>query len=1129
MKKKLKSYFPPSGKYLKLFKVLKLCLIFSIVFSLNVNAAVKLQNLKLDVSYKNESLQNIIYDLEKKINLVCFYNVKDVSQVTNITMKLRNVSVKEIFNRALKGTKLVYTITNNAIVIKKGQVPDKADKKEEAKGIVKDTEGNILPGVSVVIKGTNIGVSTDAKGRFAITIPEEIKKPVLIFSFIGLKNKEVAVSFQKEMKVVLSEKKEKLEEVIVNGFKSVKKSHYTGNATVVSKKELLKTNPRSVMEALQVFDPSFRIRENSNWGSDPNALPEFNIRGESSMGSAKGVDVEIMKQTQRVGLENNPNLPIFILDGFEVSIQKIYDMDMNRIENITILKDAAATSLYGSRAANGVVMVTTVAPQPGKLRLNYNVNMSAQLPDLSDYNLAKGMEKFDAEVFAGVYEPANEGMIIDALLKYYGKYNMVKKGYDTDWMYQPLQNAFNHKHSVFIEGGSDNIRYGFDVTYDKNRGVMKGSFRDRKGVGFTFDYKYKGLRIKNKVSYLNTQSEDSPYGNFNEYANMCPYYPIHDENGEIIKDYDTQYFKSGPSPLAKTLLENFYGRTNYNNITNNLSLYYDFSPALRFTTQLSIQKIDSKVSSFIDPSDIRFEGKHFREKGQLDENYKEQVYLNYKSLLTFKKGFGGNFINIVTGVQVNTRKQSSNKMRYKGFQTGHLHEPQHAAMQPTKTDHYEDEQRLVGFIGSFNYSYKDTYLLDGSFRMDGSSRFGTEKRFAPFWSIGAGINMHKLGPFKDLVAISRLKIRGSYGSLGKVNFPAHNAISTYVFDNNIWYKTGGQSYLLALGNDELKWETTNTMDCGIDLGLFNGKINIKASYYTKETVDLITDFYLRHSSGFNSYKINSGAIENTGYELSLNARVLRTENLIANIFGNLASNKNKITELSEAVEEYNKQLNEVYYSTAEEYQVLVTRPLQKYYVGASTSAIYAVRSVGIDPSNGMEKFIKKNGMSTYTYCVDDQVVVGDKLPDLQGSFGFNVGYKGFFANASFIYSYGSQIYNQTIRSKIEDVDILNNNVDKRVLTDRWKKPGDIVPYLDIKAGRDSRPTSRFVQDNNYIAFNSLSVGYDFQTKLIKKWGLSKLGLKLNLNDLARWSTVKQERGIYYPYARNYSLNLNLSF
>ena len=305
-------------------------------------------------------------------------------------------------------------------------------------------------------------------------------------------------------------------------------------------------------------------------------------------------------------------------------------------------------------------------------------------------------------------------------------------------------------------------------------------------------------------------------------------------------------------------------------------------------------------------------------------------------------------------------------------------------------------------------------------------------------------------------------------------------------------------------------------------------VYLSFAYYNKKTNNLIDQLHIRHSSGFDTYSINAGGIRNEGIELNLNATVFRDEDWMVTLNGNLAHNKNTMTELGEEAQLYNESiLSEWENAQNSEYREVLSAPVIQYYEGASKSAIYAVRSAGIDPANGRERFIKKNGMSTYTWDANDQVVVGDNNPDAQGSFGFNVAWKGFYLNTTFLYQWGGQAYNETLVQKVENVDISNSNVDRRVLTERWRKPGDRTPFYALDANTATQVTSRFVQDNNYVNFSGLSLGYDFSTSLISKWRLRTLGIRFNMNDICRWSTIKEERGLSYPFSRNFSFTVSI--
>lgn len=1003
-------------------------------------------------------------------------------------------------------------------------------------GKVLDEGRGPLPGAAIRIRGTKGGTSAKVDGSFTLPIPAGLKDIVLEVSYVGMENRTVKYTGQKTLVIILKEEKSELSEVVVTGYQRLKKNSFTGNATIVTKDQLLKTNNKNAIAALQTFEPSFRITEAKTWGSDPNRMPDFTIRGESSLSTSRGIEAENARRNQRTGLKDNPNLPIFILDGFEVSAQKIYDMDMNRIESMTILKDAAATALYGSRAANGVVVVTTIPPQAGKIRVTYNLTGGFELPDLSDYNLANAEEMLEIEKLSGKYTADSPRMQLEKDIEWNTLVNEVRRGVRTDWLAQPLRNAFNQTHSVNVSGGVESIRYGLDLTYNTHNGAMKGSYRDNYGVALTLDYRLNNrLQIMNQVSFNQTKSEDSPFGTFDAYAKFKPYWTPYDNDHNLVKKVD----KHTNPMYSERFLGSYSGRGTLQDITNNLSANLYFTESFYFKGQFSISQNRSYTEGFTDPKDPRYSRESdSTKKGYLSTNYSSSLNWNVNAMLYYNKKFGDHFINTTFGTNIQETNNQSLYASYTGFQLSNLSSPAYAAVQvEAKTPQTKSQTRLLGLLGALNYSYQDIYNADASFRFDGSSRFGQDNRFAPFWSVGLGINIHKYDFMKSNPYISLLRVRGTYGQVGNVNFPPYAAISTYR-TAAYWYAGIPANTLMALGNPSMTWEKTNTLDVGFSLGLLKDRLTIEANYYRKETRDQISQLNIRTSSGFKTYHTNAGSILNTGYELRLSSVPYQDRNWRVAINATMAANKNTVTALGQEAEQYNKNIQdfhnkkftpntEGYEEAKADYDKLLYIPLTQYYVGASTTAIYAVKSLGIDPSSGRELFLKRDGTPTYNWDAADQIVVGDTSPKAKGAFSINVGWKRFYINANFLYEFGGQQYNETLLNKVEQADIIGGNVDRRILLDRWKKPGDVVPFYDIALNIRTQPTSRYVQNSNFIAFSGFSAGYDFDTRVANKLRLTSLGIRFNANEIARWSTIRQERGTSYPYARNYSFTLTL--
>ncbi|WP_082667098.1 SusC/RagA family TonB-linked outer membrane protein [Gabonibacter massiliensis] len=1144
MKKNGIGVFDENQRLLKMRFIFKRCvlLLFMSVFFLQVNAGQ--QVVKLTMNMKDATIDEIITNMSKETSYRFLYQVEEVLKYGKRDLNVKNAALEEVLNQLLKGTSLSYEIQNDVVIITPVKEEKKEDKKRVIKGKVIDIQKVPLPGVTVVIKGTTLGVSTDLDGKFTIEIPKQ-DTTILVFTFIGMEKVEHRLSKdpkddEKELVITMKEEVKEVDEVVVTGYANIKKESFTGSSVSIKREELLKVSKTNVIKALSTFDPSFRIQQSNQWGSDPNAVPEMYIRGRSGIG-VKDLDKDALSKSS---LKNNPNLPVFIMDGFEVSVQKVYDMDPMRIENVQILKDASATAMYGSRAANGVVVITTVAPKPGEVVISYSLTGEVSMPDLTDYNLANAAEKLEIEMKSGLFDPniAFQGTWMQAMNAYNERLVRVKEGVTTDWLALPLRNAFKHKHTLSVEGGNKDLRYGLDVSYKNDNGVMKDSYRDNLDLGFHVDYRIGNwLQVVNYIEYTYTDAQDSPYGDFSDYAHLQPYDRPYDKQGNLIQKLEfskkrdnTNYGKN--NPLYEALLNNFQYDKSDTFIERLMAQVY-ITDYFHLKGQFAITKFMSKNERFIDPKSSKITSTEYM--GDLYITKGDETKWDAQIGAYFTKVFGNaHALNASLVMNATNTKTESTSSHYRGFPSGEYHSPNFAAEVYNKPSKSENLTRLVGFLLLANYTWNDIYLADLSVRFDGSSEFGLDQKWAPFWSGGLGINVHNYSFLKNNEVITRLKLRGSYGQTGKTNFAPYNAKTIYkTFDR--WYISGFGVGLRALGNKDLKWETTNKMNIGTDLGFWGDRIVLNFDYYHDKTVDLITDVTLPGSSGFPSYKSNLGETLNEGFDIRAQFDIIKSKDWYLNIWGNLTHNKNKILKVSDALKQYNSQVDD-YYADAEVSQQLVpwwdktmeeyAKPLMKYEEGASLTSIYGVRSLGIDPTTGKELYLYRNGQVSGKWKSSQQVVLGDTEPDASGSFGVNATYKGVSLFVSFAYDWGKQIYNETLVNSVENADIENSNVDKRVLTQRWEKPGDIAPLKDIK-NRDAvtLPTSRFVQDENVLSLSTLTLGYDFNQDLLRKIYLRTLNIEFQMNDIFRLSSVKQERGTSYPFARSINFTLRATF
>lgn len=1142
----------------KLTKAMKITAFIMLVGCLHVSAGSSSQT--VTISGKDIPLSRVFTIIKKQTGYAVFGKANLLRQTAAVSISVSNMPLMAFLDSVLKKQPISYRILDRTIFLFSrsgtavpkwqsgtGESSDSEDEENNRElfrqtitGTVLAEDGTVLEGVSVKIKGTNTGVSTNSKGIFTISADPE---QVLVFTHVSMMAREIKVKdFPANMRIVMKPKDATMSDVVVTGYGNIRKESFTGSYTQISKADLQKVTANNLIGALQIFDPSFRIMQNIAMGSNPNVLPEFYIRGQSGFPGMKDLDkIQSNATASRFSLRTNPNTPIFIMDGFEVSVEKIYDMDINRINNITILKDAAATAMYGSRASNGVVVIETIVPKPGEFRVTYNGNYAITAPDLSSYNMMNAQEKLDAEYAAEVYlpnmpknDPNYKYQLSANMWEMQRKKNEVLKGVNTYWLSQPLSTMFNHKHNIYLEGGSQGMRVGLELKYDNQNGVMKESFRKRLGAGLTLQYQARNLQIRNQIYFDAVNGEESPYGKFSDYSRLQPYYNPYDENtGKYIKNLPVYFGHADINPLYESTVGNF-DKSRYKEWTNNFTVNWYLSKFLFIRGQLAVDLKESNSDKFISPESTIYQRVGLFSKGQLDQSTTNFLDWNTNIFGSYNRNIDKHNINVSAGINAKSTKEDYTTASYRGFPSPGYHSPAYAYEIITKPILNDNKKRLFGGFTTVNYSLNNIYLFDGSFRVDGSSEFGTDKKWAPFWSVGTGVNLHNTRLLRKNTTIDQLRVTVNIGQTGKSNFSPFMARNTYEMLLDDWYPTGIGASLTYMGNKNLTWEKQVSWNIGALISVLK-RFTLEFNYYNKETYDLITDVSLPSSSGFDIYRDNIGKVLNKGFEIKTTLNVLNSSDFNLTLIGNMAHNKNSIVEIAQSMKRYNSRIDDYYnkyipYPGFYDWNEKLTTPIRKYEEGSSLTSIYGMKSLGIDPANGKEVFRKRDGTVTYEWDPVEQQVIGNTEPWAQGSFGINARYKRFTLYSAFLFEFGGEQYNQTLVDNVENVNLLYYNADARVLSQRWKKPGDETP---LKAIQDryliTRPTSRFIQKNNYISFSSLSIGYDFNTARIKLFRMSSLRATFLMNDIGLLSTIKREMGLDYPFARTFTLTINASF
>ena len=1002
-------------------------------------------------------------------------------------------------------------------------------------GIVIDEESVPVAGAGVVLKGTTIGVSTEADGTFRLEMESPGPEFALEFSFIGMKTREVKVKprdGKADMEVVLEMDQNELDQVVVTGIFNRRKESYTGSAVTMKGEDIKKVSTTNIAKAISVIDPSFRVMDNFEMGSDPNRLPDMRMRGTSTLpGGSSGSGDLVSLQGE---YDTYPNQPLLMLDGFEIDVQTMADLDPDRIASITILKDASATAIYGSKASNGVIVIETLAPRPGAINVTYSGSVRVEIPDLSSYNLMNSEEKILVEKLAGLY-PEND---LASLRDYESRLREVRRGVDTYWLSQPLRTAVQHRHAVTLEGGSQALRYKLYAGLNETPGVMKGSKRSTQTASLDLSYRLSKFQLKNSVTVDNAVGTDSPYGSFSQYAMLNPYLRPYDEDGnvnKVMQTWNMLYSGSGntyeiANPMYNATFHSL-DRTTSLTIRELFKLEYRPADAWILQANVSLSKGISKDevfrpgyhTAFNNVTDPTLKGDFSRAQSEsfnyaidftamYNKVFREKHYVTANLRYSVDQNQSETYGALVTGFPNDTMDHILFGQKYSENMTGS-----------------ENTSRSIGGVLTAGYSYMYRYSFDATIRVDGSSQFGRDNRFAPFWSAGFKWDITNEPFMKSVEWMDDLVFATSYGITGTQGFAPYQSRQVYSYSDLMQYYLSSDATgieLVALGNDKLKWQQTATWNTRLELSLLKGRITARAEYYIKNTENSLAQITLAPSLGFSSYPANMGTLQNQGVELNIAFIPYRNEAKEAYwvISANGSHNRNKLTRISEAL----SRMNELNASTES------ISPLPRYVEGQSTTAIWAVRSLGIDPSTGDEILLKRDGSVTSEYDPVDAVICGDTEPKWQGNVNTSFNYMGFGINLGFTYRFGGQMYNSTLVQKVENAD-LRYNADRRVLQLRWQNPGDVAQYKRLTNsanGSNTQQTSRFVMNENIFQMSSLSLTYRMDNNeypFLRRLHISSMRWSFNMEDIFYLSSIKRERGTDYPFSRQFALSLNLVF
>ena len=1155
----------------KIVLMMKFYLVFTFLGVLNVIAgsAYSQENLKLNL--KEVSLMTLFREIQKQTGIDFVYNEEQCRDFGKVSVEISDGMVEQLLQQVFDSSKLTYRFENGVIMIKALDEMRPQEQKVQISGSVVDTKGQPLPGVTILLKGTTVGCVTDSEGNFRLELPMR-ENIVLSFSFVGMKTIEVAYSGQKEMKVVLEEEITEMEQVnvISTGYYDIDKSKMTGAVEVVTAREIAGKGYTSIDEVLRGTLAGVSVM---NVSGRPGAQAQIRIRGVNSLTG----NMEPMWIVD--GMPMQGNLPTSVGVGATdlentVLTSGIGNISPDDVESITILKDAAAAAIYGSRAANGVIVIKTKRGRVGKSYINVQSSFAISEAPKNRLEMMNSEEKiaFERSLYEDfpnatlrgraslLYKGIDEGTIsrADAMAELE---NM--RQINTDWFDEIFRVALNHKHVVTLSGGSETTQFYSSINYSNEQGVIPNN--DYKHFGATLKLTHdfnRNLRILFDVSSsLRTEKSSASAVNPLYYATFAnPYERPYDENGNYAYDYsyepELSKVKDGymyDFNMLKDLRENT-AKTKYGSNQVNLQLEWKLFEGFMYSLAGTVSNTSSYTRKEIAPGSYTSKVKSWildlyseneipdnLNLGALQENTSRSFGWTVRNQIKYARELKeDHFVNIVVGHEVSA-VESNSFMQYSpqyDVDKGLIGYPNLDGVNAGDLDldrlheTSKGQDRSVSVFATASYSYKDRYVVAGSSRWDGADIIGTDNRFSPLWNVSLKWNMHEENFMKSCRFVNVLSLRGSYGFTGSIDRNAYPfTLMTY---GSLRYYDGIQLPIDVMpGNPSVKWQKKEDRSIGLDFSLFNYRINGTVNYYCNDVNNLLGDKKIPYSTGRGSVVANLSSLRNSGWEFSLNTVNIDHENFRWTTSFNIALNDNKITDA------FYEKISDLY-TIRRKYQI----------EGYPVNAWFGFKTAGINPQTGEymiytdakdedghpKGYPYGNGYIAdgSTYSTENAYYLGEAEPPISGGFGTTLTYKRLSLNAQFAFMTGHKMKSFiSYNGSLMNASRLNQ---LKTEANRWRKPGDItnVPKYTTSTATLSllEITDDKLEDGSYLKCNLISLGYNLPSNLCQKLGLSQLRCTFNVHNLFTWTKYRgidpETLGAFgYPSAKKYMFTLNL--
>ena len=1071
---------------------MKLTVAMILLTAFQVTAAGEGHAQNVTLQLRQAEIPKVFRAIEKQSPYRFLYNYDLPALQRKVDVDVKNTPVLTVLNDLLAGSGLGYRIMNNRLVVIVSTTADNAAVNKTVTGTILSEAGEPLAGVSVRIKGTDFGTTTDAKGKFSLEVPENA---VLVFSYVGFDPQEVTVGAQQTINIKLKPADSQMEQVVVVGYGTQKKKDLTGSVSTLTSKDLENRPTSQFGYAIEGKAAGVQVIRSSG---QPQAGFSIRVRGTASI--TAGSD------------------PIYIVDG--IPTENINDINPGDIENITVLKDASSAAIYGNRGSNGVVIVTTKRGKNQKLKIGFNTSLT----------MSKAWKKMDVLNSSQFKDLATEmGATTD-----WNKYNA-----NTNWQDETFRNAVSQNYQLTATGGSKNTSYYVSGAYVNQNGIVLNNNLKRATFKANLDQQVtKFLKVGATLAYSNWKDRDVPENYRNgviaRVLTTAPIIGIRDMDDP--KQYARSPFINDLENPVSTVYQPEHLFTN-NRFTGNIYAEAEVKKGLKLKTLFGFENSDGLFTSFQDTVQTRY-GRTMH--GLASENtYKQKNWIS-ENTVSYTTKIKNHSINALAGFIV-ARETDDNLYRSSvDFRTAKPGDQSvdGGAVKSTPT---KDKMRAssVSAIARIFYNYKDKYYLTTNFRQDGSGKFAEGNKWGSFPSFSAGWRISEEDFFKKTGnGISELKLRAGWGIVGNDRIPAFARFGLV--------DTAAPKYLIGgavrtayvprtLENVDLTWEKTNQVDIGIDLGLFKNRLMITADYYHKKTTDMLLAVPIPTTTGYSSAWQNAGSLENKGFEFSFASKnIVKTDFKWSSDF-NISFNKNKVLDI------VGTQLVVGTINPAgSDYNTAIVQE------GMPLGSFYGKVSQGVDPATGNIRYmLNKAGTA------DSVGIIGNANPKFMYGFSNSITYKNFSVDIFFQGVSGNDVMNAT-RILSESMALVMNQ--SATVLNRWKNAGDItsIPRSSANSWNNSLPSTRYMEKGSYLRLKSLTVGYRLPEGSISKLKMSRCFIYLTAENLFTFtnytgfdpelsafsgksnSTTNQNAapGVdwgTYPQSRDFVLGLNISF